>query len=115
MQKIDQNITIDVGHNVLAAQAIVSEYKGKKINLIFNTFADKDAFCVLKTLKPIINQINILKINNQRIIDQKDLKNIMKTLNIRYNVFRSINSNITYLVFGSFAVAEKFIKEYYAK
>ena len=115
MQKIDQNITIDVGHNVLAAQAILAEYKGKEINLIFNTFADKDVFCVLKTLKPIINQVDILKINNQRIIDQKDLKNIMKTLNIRYNVFRSINSNITYLVFGSFAVAEKFIKEYYAK
>ena len=49
-QKINSNITIDVGHNPLAAEAIAKELKNeeRKFILIYNSFADKDFEKVLK-------------------------------------------------------------------
>jgi dihydrofolate synthase/folylpolyglutamate synthase len=41
-QKIRKNITIDVGHNPLAAKVLLDEFKNKKVTLIYNSYADKD-------------------------------------------------------------------------
>ena len=54
-QKIASNITIDVGHNPLAATVIKKSLK-IKITLIYNSYADKDYIEVLNILKPIIKR-----------------------------------------------------------
>ena len=59
-EKIASNVTIDVGHNEMAAQALVKRFEGKKLNLIFNAFADKDIKAVLKAIKPIVKKTYII-------------------------------------------------------
>jgi dihydrofolate synthase/folylpolyglutamate synthase len=111
-QKITNNITIDVGHNVLAANVIYEEFKDKKINLIYNTYKDKDYQKVLKVLKPIINEIQIIKIDDNRILNIDLLINTIKKLNIKYKIYDNIiDKNKEYLVFGSFKVVEKFLEQ----
>jgi len=109
-QKIAPNITIDVGHNPLAAKVLVSEFKNKKINLIYNSYADKDYKQVLKILKPIIKKIIILELNDKRVVNKNNLLEICQSLNIITSTFEKVEDDEEYLVFGSFLVVEKFIK-----
>jgi len=108
--KLTPNITIDVGHNPLAAQVLVNEFYGKKITLIYNSYKDKDYSEVLKILKPIIKEVQIININDQRIVDYSKLKTICDTLSITVKKFDTLTKNINYLVFGSFKVIEEFLK-----
>jgi dihydrofolate synthase/folylpolyglutamate synthase len=108
-QKISSNITIDVGHNPLAASVLVEEFSNKKIHLIYNSYADKDYEKVLKILKPIINEITILDISDSRIVNKNNLIKICENLNIIITNIEKIDENEEYLVFGSFLVVEKFI------
>lgn len=108
-QKILPNVTIDVGHNPLAAQMIVNEFKNKKITLIYNSYGDKDYESVLKILKPIINKIIIIELEDKRIVDKNNLLKIIKELNIINEDTINIEQNEEYLVFGSFLVVEKFL------
>jgi dihydrofolate synthase / folylpolyglutamate synthase len=108
-QKILPNVTIDVGHNPLAASVIVKEFEGKKINLIYNSYKDKDYEEVLKILKPIINKIIIIELDDKRIVDKNNLLNIIKQLNIMNDDTIKIEKDQEYLVFGSFLVVEKFL------
>lgn len=108
-QKIAPNITIDVGHNPLAARVLLKEFENKKITLIYNSYADKDYKEVLKILKPIINKIIIIDINDNRMVDKNNLLEIIKELNIINEHIIHINENEEYLVFGSFLVVEKFL------
>ncbi len=111
-QKIVPNITIDVGHNPLAAQVLAQEFKNKKINLIYNSYKDKDYEKVLTILKPIIKKIFILEIKNRRVVDKNNLLEICQKLNIITSNLKEIDKSEEYLVFGSFLVVEKFIKKY---
>jgi dihydrofolate synthase/folylpolyglutamate synthase len=110
-QKIQPNITIDVGHNVLAANAISKEYINKKINLIYNSYKDKDYEKILFILKPIINKLEIIKCTDKRILEIDTLRKVCIKLNIKYSIFNhnSILYNNNYLVFGSFKVVEEFL------
>ena len=56
-QKIKNNLTIDVGHNPLAAKVLLKEFENKKVNLIYNSYADKDYKEVLTILKPVIKSL----------------------------------------------------------
>jgi len=118
-QKIKNNITIDVGHNLLAASVILKEFKNKKITLIYNSYKDKDYKSVLEKLKPIIKEILIIKCNDNRMCKEKDLYYILDKLNLKYSTFKynNITSKNEYLVFGSFKVIEEFLiqKEKYEK
>ena len=109
-EKIAPNITIDVGHNPLAAKVLVKEFENKKINLVYNSYADKDYEKVLKILKPIIKKITILDVDDKRIVDKNNLLEICQTLNIMTSDLENIKENEEYLVFGSFLVVEKFIR-----
>ncbi len=109
-QRIKPNITIDVGHNPLAAKVLVKEFENKKINLIYNSYKDKDFESVLSILKPIISKITILELSDNRIVDKNNLLEICKSLNIIVNNNIEIKKDEEYLVFGSFLVVEKFIK-----
>ena len=112
LQKIDKNIYIDVGHNPLAARAIVNEFQGEKIDLVYNTYSDKDYEEILKILKPIIDKLFIIEIKNSRIANKDDIVNVAKKLQIDVEEFKSIRDKKT-LVFGSFSVVEQFLKYHF--
>ena len=108
-QKIASNITIDVGHNPLAATVIAKEFENKKITLIYNSYADKDYVEVLRILKPIIKELIIIELDDKRIVKKEELQKTIKQLNIKNNGTIKIEENEDYLVFGSFLVVEKFL------
>jgi len=108
--KIKKNVTVDVGHNKLAARAIANSLE-KRVSLIFNILSDKDAIEVLKILKPKINEVLIIKINTKRAIKEERLIEILNSLNIKYSYFDEIKDNKEYLVFGSFYTVEAFLKK----
>jgi len=111
LQKIDKNLYIDVGHNPLAAKAIKNEFKNQKINLVYNTYSDKDYKEILTILKPIINKLFIIEVKNERIAKKDDVFKVAKSLGIEVYEFKNIEDYPT-LVFGSFSVVERFLKEY---
>jgi len=112
MQKIFDNVTIDVGHNPLAAEAIVQSLRKKQIVLVYNSYNDKDYLKILEIFKPILKRVEILPIYNQRIEEQGRLEESIEKLHIPYREFKGIDKDEFYLVFGSFAVAEEFLKHY---
>jgi len=108
--KLMPNVTIDVGHNPLAATAIEKALKSP-VTLIFNILGDKDYKKVLKILKPKIEEIKIIKIQTQRATDLEQLEAMLKSLDIKYSYFDGkIEKEKNYLVFGSFYVVEEFLK-----
>ena len=108
-QKLRSNITIDVGHNPLAAHVIVKEFENKKITLIYNSYKDKDYEEVLKILKPIIKKIIIIPLEDKRVVEKKSLLKVIEQLNLLSDDTIKIDENEEYLVFGSFLVVEKFL------
>lgn len=114
-QKIAKNITVDVGHNIMAAQAIVKCFKNRKIVLVYNSFADKEYKQILYILSPIIKRVKVIHVENPRIVDTEVLKETCKQIHIPTGDFSGVNSSEEYLVFGSFVVVEKFLKDYFEK
>jgi dihydrofolate synthase/folylpolyglutamate synthase len=115
-QKLTENITIDVGHNPLAAKAIAQELHklNKKIILIYNSYKDKDYKEVLRILKPFIQEIQIIKCNDKRMVDIGELELFIKSLCLNINYFDIMNmkEDDYYVVFGSFLVVENFLKDF---
>ncbi|MDD2699092.1 MAG: bifunctional folylpolyglutamate synthase/dihydrofolate synthase [Arcobacteraceae bacterium] len=113
-QKIKENITIDVGHNPLAANVILEEFKNKKITLIYNSYKDKDFKEILTILKPIIKEVLVIQCDDERMIDENILLNILKKLSLKADIFKfeMIKKEEEYLVFGSFKVVEKFLSNF---
>ncbi len=109
MTLLDANIFLDVGHNPLAAQAIAAHFEGVKLRLIYNSYGDKDYESILQHLKPILECVEIIPIQNLRSADINMLKLVLKRLNIAYEPHITCKRENTYLVFGSFAVAEAFL------
>ncbi|WP_151950161.1 Mur ligase family protein [Aliarcobacter butzleri] len=108
-QKVLPNVTVDVGHNPLAALVLANEFKNKKVNLIYNSYKDKDYKTVLKILKPIIKTITIIELEDKRIVEKEELEKLIKQLELANNKTIKIEENEEYLVFGSFLVVEKFL------
>ena len=120
-EKITENIYVDVGHNELAAQAIVRKFHNQKLVLIYNSFTDKDFNSVLKTLKPIVKRVEIYEYeSDQRELATKEIKKTLEKLNIEYKDFSGLSrahsdaSGEKYLAFGSFYLAEAFLRQFYA-
>lgn len=109
MSLIAPNIYLDVGHNELAASVIVEYLKGKKFVLIYNTYGDKNFKKILQILKPVISEVEILQVDDTRIVPLQLLKDTLEILHIPYKLFQSLQKDRKYLVFGSFSVAEKFL------
>lgn len=113
LTKISENIIVDVGHNVLAAQGIAEALDGDKYILIYNSYKDKNYKEILTILKPIISRVEIIAIDEQRIESIEIIKNTLKNLKIEYNIFKEVKPENKYLVFGSFSVVEKFLREHH--
>lgn len=110
-EKINSHIIVDVGHNPLAAQEIVKSFSNNKVTLVYNSYADKQYQEVLKILKPIIKKLEIIIIDDQRMVSSDVLINIAKKENIPVSIFKQIDDQKKYLVFGSFLVVEEFLKK----
>jgi len=110
LSRIASNITLDVGHNALAAESIVQNYAGKKVILVYNTYGDKDYREILSILKPITESVEIIEVNEGRIVERHLLESVLDELKIPFAPFETIREDKEYLVFGSFSVAETFLK-----
>lgn len=105
-----ENILLDVGHNELAAQEILRSLEGKKYILIYNSYKDKNYKAILTLLRPIIEYIEILQVDESRIENPEIMKQTLLDLGYTYKKFEAIESSKNYLVFGSFSVVETFLK-----
>ena len=105
------NIRIDVGHNPLAARAI-EKALDKKVVLIYNSLDDKDYEKVLRTLKPKVKRVEIIKIHSQRATTLSEIEKALTQVGLEYSYFENnIDEDENYLVFGSFYVVEEFLKQ----
>lgn len=112
-EKIAPNITIDVGHNEMAAQALAKKFAGKKLNLIFNAFADKDIKAVLKAIKPIVKKTYIIEYETPgRELATEQVKEALRELDMEFADFTDVRADEEYLAFGSFYLVEAFLKRY---
>lgn len=110
VQKLTPNITIDVGHNPLAALAVAQSIEYGTV-LVYNSLKDKDIAAVLKILQPKIKRVEILDFENERVVDKQVIQNVCKDLSIRCSTYRAVDQKENYLVFGSFYTVEKFLKQ----
>ena len=112
-EKIAPNVTIDVGHKEMAAQALVKRFAGKKLNLIFNAFADKDIKAVLMAIKPIVKKTYIIEYETPgRELATAQVKEALRQLNMEFEGFADVCADEEYLAFGSFYLVEAFLKRY---
>lgn len=109
-QKILPNVTVDVGHNVMAAKALVASLGRKKVVLVYNSYQDKDFKTILKVLKPVVEEVQIIEIDSPRAANKSDLYAAAKALELPISSFLAIQRDKEYLVFGSFSVTEAFLK-----
>ncbi len=112
LTSISGNIIVDVGHNPLAAEAIVDALKPNKYILVYNSYQDKNYRKILEILKPIVKSVEIIAISGQRVESNAQLKKTLKDLEIKYSSFKSVTRDEKYLVFGSFLVVEAFMKRH---
>ena len=112
LTKFRENILLDVGHNTLAAKKIAESLQQEKYTLVYNSYKDKNYEEILRILKPIILEVDIIKVNEERIENKEKLEYILRKLKIKHKDFTGIEKNKNYLVFGSFSVIETFLKGY---
>jgi len=106
------HIRIDVGHNPLAARAIVGALE-KETVLIYNSLDDKDYEAVLEILKPKIKRVEIIGIESQRAATIEGIKEALRGVDVPYGEFDgSVDDEEHYLVFGSFYTVEAFLKAF---
>ncbi len=113
-QKIAPNVTIDVGHNALAAKALFEHFKEQKssVILVYNSYEDKAYGEILKIMKPIVQKVEILPIYGERVVSEAKLIRAIEAVGLPWGRFESVDSRNHYLVFGSFAVIERFLEIY---
>lgn len=112
LSQLETNILIDVGHNTLAARSIYESLKKNKYILVYNSFKDKNYSEILAVLEPIIEHVEIIAVEDERIEETTKLKKAIEDLNIKHTNFQGIDTDKNYLVFGSFSVVETFLKVY---
>ncbi len=105
------NLRIDVGHNPLAARALVRAMEPETV-LIYNSLDDKDYEAVLQTLKPKLKRIEIIPIDTQRAATRDAIEAAVKATGLPYRYFDgTIHDDEHYLVFGSFYVVEELLRK----
>lgn len=113
--KLNENITIDVGHNTMAALGVLEFFKDQKVILIYNSYNDKEYKKILSILKPIILQVQIIDIKSERALQKCILEQTLCDLQIEHSTFSGVTKSDKYLAFGSFAVVAAFMDYYERK
>jgi len=105
---LSENIRIDVGHNPLAAQAIVEAMEAESV-LIYNSLDDKDYEEVLRILKPKVKRVEIIPIETQRATTIEAIERALLRVGLPYTAYQNrLDCSEHYLVFGSFYTVEAF-------
>ncbi|WP_457606371.1 bifunctional folylpolyglutamate synthase/dihydrofolate synthase [Nitratifractor sp.] len=105
-----KNVRIDVGHNSLAARAIVQALEPGTV-LIYNSLDDKDYREVLSILRPKISRVELIPIESQRAATKEAIVEALEELEIPWKAFTGeLHDEERYLVFGSFYTVEAFLK-----
>ncbi len=108
---LTENIRIDVGHNPLAASALVKALD-EKVVLIYNSLDDKNYEEVLQILKHKVKRVEIITIKSQRATTLEKIEKALKKVGLEYSPFENqLNDDEDYLVFGSFYVVEAFLRK----
>ena len=113
LTRFKPNVLLDVGHNALAAKAILNALKGKKYILVYNSYKDKNYKEIFSILKPIIKRVEIIAVSDVRIEKSSLLKESLANLEIQHRNFSEIEDLQEYLVFGSFSVVEEFLRSHH--
>lgn len=111
LTRVAPNVLLDVGHNVLAARAIAAALGPQKVTLVYNSYGDKDYAAILALLKSNIDAVELIAVESERAAPHEALKAVLERLGIPYGPFERLDAAKHYLVFGSFSVAEAFIKK----
>ena len=123
---IKEKFLIDVAHNEKAVDNLKKFIEEKKLNkkdisIIFHCSESKDPTKLVGPLRTFISNLNVPKIKNFRLHDEKYLKaKIENQMNIKTKIYdslessiediRSMNPNCLILIFGSFYLAGEFYK-----
>ncbi|MFL2761262.1 MAG: bifunctional folylpolyglutamate synthase/dihydrofolate synthase [Gammaproteobacteria bacterium] len=123
---IKEKFLIDVAHNEKAVDNLKKfieekELNKKDISIIFHCSESKDPIKLIGPLRTFISNLNVPKIKNFRLHDEKYLKTkIENKMNIKTKIYdslessikdiRSMNPNCLILIFGSFYLAGEFYK-----
>ena len=123
---IKEKFLIDVAHNEKAVDNLKKfieekELNKKDISIIFHCSESKDPIKLIGPLRTFISNLNVPKINNFRLHDEKYLKEkIENEMDIKTKIYdslessikdlRSMNPNSLILIFGSFYLAGEFYK-----
>ena len=123
---IKEKFLIDVAHNEKAVDNLKKFIEEKKLNkkdisIIFHCSESKDPIKLIGPLRTLISNLNVPKIKNFRLHDEKYLKEkIENEMNIKTKIYdslessikdiRSMNPNSLILIFGSFYLAGEFYK-----
>ncbi len=105
------NITLDVGHNPLAAQVLSKQLPAGTI-LVYNALADKDIKGVLTQLRPGLKRVEIIPIRTPRAAAREDIEAVCAALGIPCGGYEGIKRGEHYLVFGSFFTVESFVRSW---
>lgn len=111
-QRVLPNVLLDVGHNVMAAEALLQTYTGRKIHLIYNSYKDKDYRTILGILRPIIETVHVIPIESPRALEEAALYEVANDLSLPIFPLKTLDMSKEYVAFGSFSVAEAFLKGY---
>ncbi len=103
------NIVLDVGHNLLSARAIIKALPKKRV-LIYNSYKDKAYKEILQTLAPIVERVEIIAIEDERIASKEAIVQAAKSAGLEVRDFKRLEDKKEYLVYGSFKVVEEFVK-----
>ena len=104
------NLRIDVGHNPLAARALVRVMEPDTV-LIYNSLDDKNYATVLETLKPKLKRIEIIPIESQRAATLEAIEAAVKATGLPYRYFDGVlHEGEQYVAFGSFYVVEAVVR-----
>ena len=103
------NVRIDVGHNPLAARALVRILEPGTV-LIYNALADKEYAEVLALLAPKLKRVELIPINSERAAPMEELQAALEESELPHVLFDGrLSSRERYLVFGSFHTVEAFL------
>ena len=109
-----KNIVLDVGHNIDGARALRAFLGKKKLNLVYNSYIEKDIEAILRELLPNIKKVLIFSVENSRICPKERLIKTLEALQVAFMDFdmAMMSESEEYLVFGSFSVAQEFLRQY---
>ena len=109
-EKIAENVILDVGHNAMAAEAVANALDSVKPVLVYNALADKDVEEILKIFAPHISALELIEIEGARAMEPAKIVEAAEKAGIEVREFRKVDKSRNYLVFGSFYVAEAFLR-----